>query len=514
MKRTPFFDQHVRDATTVLNLKGFARALHYLGHVVEHKATRETVTLCDVSHMGELDFKGPDALALVQKIITNDASKLSVNQALYSAMCDEGGNVIDDLVCFRLGEDHFRWVVNVTRTDEDYQHVLRNANGMNVKVDNISTDTALIALQGPKSLEVLQRITKDDLSALPYYGLAQTIIHTDQAEVPCIVSRTGYTGERGFEIMIERDLAPWVWDELLLVGRPLGIVPHGVAARESLRTEAGYLLNGNDMDRKTNPYEAGIGWIVKLSKDFIGKEALEKIKAAGPARKMVGLEVDGRCTIRHGHPIWRDGRQVGHVTSGPLPTELTGRNLGLGYVSSDSAQVGTPLEIEVRGRRITARIVSLPFCARRAKDDPALLTLSPYGLRFAKSHEWAHAGDDSIITVGLSDFGQRAMGDVLAIELPRKGDKVAQGKVAGWMDTYRKAVDFISPVSGEVVDVNEAALRDLQYVNAYPYARGGLFKVRAASTRELEALMDFHSYADHTRKLRRYDTWTRDLRMT
>ena len=243
--------------------------------------------------MGELDFQGPDALALVQKLITNDAAKLAVNQALYSTMCDERGILIDDLVCFRLAADHFVWVVNVTKTDEDYQWVLKHAQGMNVTVRNISTDTALMALQGPASREVLQRIAKADLAPLKYYWLIETILHTEHAEVPCTVSRTGYTGELGYEIMVARDLAPWVWDELLMVGRPLGIVPHGVAARESLRTEAGYLLNGNDMDGQTNPIEAGLGWVVKLSKDFIGRDALARIEANGVARKMVGLEVDG-----------------------------------------------------------------------------------------------------------------------------------------------------------------------------------------------------------------------------
>ncbi len=278
MKHTPLYDRHMRDASAVINLKGFARAMHYRGHIAEHKATREGVTLCDVSHMGEFDFQGPDALALLQKLITNDAAKLAVNQVLYSALCNADGNIIDDLVCYRLAADHFVWVVNVTKIDEDFQWVLRHARDMNVKVSNVSTDTALIALQGPQSRAGLQRITKADISSLQYYWLAQTIIYTRHAQVPCIVSRTGYTGERGYEIMVARDLAAWVWDELLLAGQPLGIIEHGVAARESLRTEAGYLLNGNDMDAQTNPFEAGIGWVVKFDKDVVGKEALDRVR--------------------------------------------------------------------------------------------------------------------------------------------------------------------------------------------------------------------------------------------
>ena len=330
----------------------------------EHRATRESVTLCDVSHMGELEFKGADALALVQKLITNDAGKLADNQALYSAMCDERGILLDDLVCFRLAADHFVWVVNVTRTDDDYQWVLKHAHGMNVQVTNVSTDTALLALQGPASREVLQRIAKADLAPLKYYWLTQTVIHTERAEAPCIISRTGYTGERGYEIMVARDLAPWVWDELLMAGRPLGIEPHGVAARESLRTEAGYLLNGNDMDGETNPIEAGLGWVVKLSKDFIGRDALARIAANGVGRKMVGLEIDGTRTIRNGYRIYRNGNETGRVTSGPLSPRLIGRNGGLGYVATADAEPGTEIEVDIRGTRSRGRVVAMPSSAR------------------------------------------------------------------------------------------------------------------------------------------------------
>src|SRR5436190_15405152 len=208
MKHTPLYQQHVRDASTVINLKGFARAMQYRGHAAEHRATREQVSLCDVSHMGELEFVGADALALVQKLITNDAARLAIDQALYSTMCDERGIVIDDLVCFRLAADRFVWVVNVTKTDADYQWVLKHAHGMNVTVRNISTDTALMALQGPASREALQRICKADLKPLEYYRLVQTVLHTQHADARCIVSRTGYTGELGYEIMVGRDLAP------------------------------------------------------------------------------------------------------------------------------------------------------------------------------------------------------------------------------------------------------------------------------------------------------------------
>ena len=375
--------------------------------------------------MGELEIKGTDALALVQKLITNDAGKLAANQALYSVMCDDNGMVLDDLVCLRLADDHFIWVVNVTKTDADYQWVLKHAQGLDVEVSNVSTDTALMALQGPESREVLQRITKADLENLKYYRFTQTVVHTEHAEVSCIISRTGYTGERGYEIMVARDLGPWVWDELLLAGRPLGIVPAGVAARESLRTEAGYLLNGNDMDGETNPIEAGLGWVVKLSKDFIGRDALAQIKANGVARKMVGLEIEGTRTIRNGYRIFRNGKETGTVTSGPLSRDLTGHNVGLGYVQSTDAEIGTEIEVDIRGTRSVGRVVAPPFCPRKVKEEASVRTWSPYDVRFSESHVWAGLEDGSkdVLAIGISDFGQRSLGDILCVDLPKVGDQ-------------------------------------------------------------------------------------------
>ena len=512
MKHTPLFEQHIRDASVVINLKGFARAMQYSGHMKEHRATREAVTLCDVSHMGEVDFRGPDAEALVQKLITGDASKLAVNQCLYSVMCNEKGTVIDDLVCFRLARDHFIWVVNVTKTDYDYQWILKHAAGMNVVVRNVSSDFALMALQGPESREVLQRITKADLSALRYYWLSDTIVRTAQGEVPCIVSRTGYTGERGYEILVARDLAPAVWDELLLVGRPLGIVPHGVAARESLRTEAGYLLNGNDMDGTTNPFEAGLGWVVKFSKEFVGRAALEDVKKKGVKRTIVGLEVQGPSTIRKGQRLFANGVLVGDVTSGPL-VSASGAGQGLGYVQVEYAKPGTELEVEIRDRKHRVRVVALPLAPRRAKEEPLIRTYSPYELRFTRSHVWARSDGDGVITVGISDFGQRILGDVLHAEGPRAGDQVTAGAAAGWLDTYRKTFEIASPLAGEVIEVNSAALRTPAGINAYPYSTAGIFRIRASNPREYESLMSFAEYAGLTAELSRYERWSQEKRI-
>ena len=514
MKHTPIFAQHVRDATTVINLKGVARAMHYRGHIAEHRATREAVTLCDVSHMGEINFEGPDALRLVQKLMTNDASKLAINQGLYSVMCDEDGIVIDDLVCFRLASDHFVWVVNVTKTDDDFRWVLRHSLGLDVQVANISTDTALLALQGPHSREVLQRITEADLSTLQYYWLAQTTIHTSHAEVPCMISRTGYSGERGYEIMVGRDCAAWVWDELLLVGRPLGIEPCGVAARESLRTEAGYLLNGNDMDARTNPFEAGLGWVVKPTKDFIGRAALERVKGEGVTRRLVGFEMQDRYTVRNGYAIYKGGKAIGKVTSGTLSP--TGASFGMGYVDVAHSDPGADVEVDVRGVHCKARIVALPFIHRKCREEATFTTFSPYELRFTETHEWVRPAVKSANTVivGLSDFGQRNLGDILCANLPKVGDRVTTGRAAGWIDAYRKACDILAPITGEVVEINEALAGQPSLINAYPYDRRGLMKIRVTSLRECDELLSFEQYTDLIRRHQHYDEWTKDKRLT
>ena len=518
MKHTPLFDRHARDASMLINLKGVARPLEYRGHMAEHRATREAVTLCDVSHMGELDVAGPDALTLVQRLITNDAARLDTDQALYSVMCDADGFVIDDLVCLRLGTEQFLLVVNVTKTEEDFAWALAHAREHDVEVRNRSAETALMALQGPESREVLQRVCAADLAALDYYRLVQTTVHTDRAEVPCIVSRTGYTGEWGYEVMVARELAPWVWDTLLDVGRPLGIMAHGVAARESLRTEAGYLLNGNDMDARTDPFEAGVGWTVKLTKeDFVGKAALLEKQARGVSRRLVALEVLGPQTIRYGDGLHHSDREVGRVTSGPLPASLAGRNLGLGYVAIEHAEPGTELEVEVLGRRCPARVVELPPRARRVRAGPSVSTYSPYALGFSSGHAWVHAADDDgdgTVVIGLSDFGQRRLGDVLAVELPAVGEQIVAGAPACRLESYRVSFGLVAPLSGEVVAVDERAAVRPTHVNAYPYDRGGLLRVRPTTPPEPGALMEYADYRGLVDRLRSYDHWTQEQRTT
>jgi glycine cleavage system H protein len=271
------------------------------------------------------------------------------------------------------------------------------------------------------------------------------------------------------------------------------------------------------MDAATNPIEAGLEWVVRFSKEgFIGKDALARIKAQGVARTLVGLEIEGHRTVRNGYPLYAGGKPVGQVTSGPLSRALSGRNLGLGYVATEHARAGTLLEVAIGDRKSKARVVPTQFCARRVKEEPAVTTFSPYDLRFSDSHVWARVdeGARDVVVLGLSDFGQRILGDILSVDLPEVGDRVTKGSAAARLDSYRRPCDVVSPVSGEVVEVGESLVGHPERINAYPYARSGLLKVRVATPREIEALMPFEGYAALTERLQRYDEWFKDRRMT
>ena len=516
MRQTPLFDIHARTALNVINLKGVARPVEYVGHAAEHRAIRECVSICDASHLGDIEIEGPDATALVQKLITNDAESLAVGDALYTVICNEDGHIIDDLVCYRRGEDRYLWIVNVPKTDQDLRWVMRHAHGLDVAVRDLTLDLALIALQGPYSGEVLQRVTRADLSRMAYFGCAETVISTDGIEVPCMIARTGYTGERGYEICVARELAPAVWNQLLLVGAPLGIVAHGVAARESTRTECGYLLNGNDMDDTTYPAEVNLGWVVRMATDFIGKAALQALKPEDIERKLVGLAMDGTGTMRFGNAILKDGAPIGRVTSGPLPPQVTGgeASLGLGFVATAQAAAGTEIEIDVAGTVTPARIVSLPMCTLRVKDDGKVDTRSPYDLAFSPGHVWARAVGDGTFAIGLTDYGQRHLGEVLSADLPAPGDRTTEGAPFARLDAYHKAFDLVAPLSGEVIAVDGDAASRPSNINKYPYRADGLVIVKADDPAQADAMTGYGGYLAQVRDLLRYETWSTRKRTT
>ncbi len=340
---------------------GWDMPVEYSGVADEHMAVRTRAGLFDVSHMGEIELAGRDALAAVQKLTSNDASRLAHHQAQYSALTTPSGTFVDDVLTYRLGDEHFMLVVNASNIIKDFNWITGQITDCgDVVAVNTSSRYALLALQGPAAREVLQTLTGVNLAELKYYWFTTGEI----ASVAGTISRTGYTGEDGFEVFVPPAAAERVWDAILAAGRAAGVVPAGLAARDTLRLEAAMRLYGNDMDETTSVLEADLGWIVGWKKDgFTGAETLRRQKADGVARKLVGFEVLDRGIARHGHQVFVDGRQAGVVTSG-TQTPFVKKAIGMAYLPAERTAPGTEFDVDVRGRRLRAHVVPMPFYKR------------------------------------------------------------------------------------------------------------------------------------------------------
>lgn len=363
MKNTNFFEVHNSLNAKIVEFAGYRMPIQYpTGIIAEHKAVRDSVGVFDVSHMGEFFVKGEDALNFVQKITVNDASKLSYGKVQYSAMCYEDGGIVDDLLVYNMGENHYMLVVNGANIDKDWDWCTKNAKGMSLELTNNTDAINLLAVQGPNSRKALEKLTDEDISeeTLPFYNFKEGKL----ADVQMIISRTGYTGELGFELYFEGDesVAKKVWDAIFEAGKEFNIMPTGLGARDTLRLEKGYCLYGNDIDQTTNPIEAGLGWITKVDKgDFNGKVPIVKTKEEKPSRRLVGFVVDAeRFIARQGYKIFKDGEEIGHVTSGNLSPSLN-KPIGMGYVSWAYKAADTEIEIEARGKKFPAKISKMPL---------------------------------------------------------------------------------------------------------------------------------------------------------
>ena len=359
LKRTSLYDVHRAAGARIVEFGGWEMPVQYAGIVEEHHAVRTAAGLFDVSHMGEVEIFGPGALESVQRLVTNDASRLTPGGGLYSPMCLPSGGIIDDLTVFRLHGDRFLLVVNATRTERDFLWIAEHTRAATAR--NRSAELALLALQGPKAETILGRLTGADLTQLAHFHLAEGMA---VAGLACLVARTGYTGENGFEIACEWNAAPVLWRALMDTGGPDGLVPAGLGARDTLRLEAGYMLYGNDIDETTTPLEAPLGWTIKFEKgEFIGREALLAQKERGAVRKLVGFEMMERAVPRHGYALLAGGRPTGQVTSGTFGPWVR-KSIGMGYVAREYAAVGMPLQVDIRGRPTGAKVVKLPFYRR------------------------------------------------------------------------------------------------------------------------------------------------------
>lgn len=357
MKRTAFYDQHNALGAKIVDFAGFEMPVQYTGIIEEHQIVRKKVGVFDVSHMGEFQVRGKDALQFLQRVTVNDVSKLEQGKAQYSAMCYEHGGIVDDLLVYHAG-DHYMLVVNASNIQKDFDW-LQSQIKEHVELKNASDDFSLLAIQGPRSLDTLQKLTSVVLSKIEYYHFTRGEV----AGVPMIISRTGYTGELGFEIYFDSSVATGkkVWEEVFTAGKAYGIAPVGLGARDTLRLEMGFCLYGNDIDQTTHPLEAGLGWITKLGKgEFLGRTPMLKAKEAGLKRKLVGFALPDKNIARHGFPVNVDGRAIGQVTSGTFSPSLQ-KSVGMGYVSISHAEPGATISISIRGKEIPASVVKLPF---------------------------------------------------------------------------------------------------------------------------------------------------------
>ncbi len=361
LRKTPLHAVHRESGAKMVPFGGWEMPVEYAGVIAEHLAVRSAAGLFDVSHMGEFEVAGPGALSFLQRVTSNNVAKLADGQAQYSALPMPSGAPVDDVIVSRKAADCFGLVVNASNIQKDFRW-LQQQGPKHCELHDRSDEFALIAIQGPKAQAILQGLTPLELAGLRYY-------HFAEAELlghPATISRTGYTGEDGFEILVTSDRAETLWRRLITVGQPQGLVPAGLGARDTLRLEARMCLYGNDMDETTSLIEAGLGWIVSVDEakgDFVGRAVLEAQKKNGAPRRLVGFEIVGRGIARHGHPVSLKGAQVGVVTSGSFAPFLQ-KNIGLCYLPSEHSAVGIEFDVEIRGKLVPARVVPTPFYKR------------------------------------------------------------------------------------------------------------------------------------------------------
>lgn len=360
LKRTPLFEAYSKYGGKTIDFGGWELPVQFSGIKAEHEAVRTKAGLFDVSHMGEIFVSGPDSLAYLQNLVTNDVSKIKEGQAQYTAMCYADGGTVDDLLTYKMDDTHYMLVVNASNIEKDFDWMNENSFG-DVKLENASEQFGLLALQGPLAESVLQRMTDEDLSEIKPFRFKQEVSIAGHS---VLVSRTGYTGENGFEIYANPEDIKALWDKILAEGSEDGVLPTGLGARDTLRFEAGLALYGQELSKDITPLEAGIGFVVKLNKEqFIGKEALALQKENGVSRKLAGIEMIDKGIPRHGYAVYAGEEKIGEVTTGTQSPTLK-KNIGNVLISSEHAELGTDLEVEIRNKRLKAKIIETPFYKR------------------------------------------------------------------------------------------------------------------------------------------------------
>ncbi|WP_110955056.1 glycine cleavage system aminomethyltransferase GcvT [Anaerosinus massiliensis] len=364
LQKTPLYETHLEHGGKIVEFGGWLLPVQYSGIVEEHRAVREKAGLFDVSHMGEVLVKGKDALVFLQNVVTNDVARLVLHKILYTPMCYQDGGIVDDLLIYKQADDEYLLVINAANIEKDWQWLLANKANFAVELTNLSACTAQLALQGPMAQKILSELTDTPLGRIEYYWFLPKVIIAGKET---LVSRTGYTGEDGFEIYCQSEDATALWDAIMDAGKPYGILPAGLGARDTLRFEACLPLYGHELSKDISPLEAGIGMFVKLDKGaFNGRDALAEQKKDGVKRWIVGVVMNGRGIARAGYPVIAEGRCIGTVTTGSYAPTID-KNLGLALVDVGFAKVGQQFDIEIRGKHVAAQVIPKPFYKREGK---------------------------------------------------------------------------------------------------------------------------------------------------
>ena len=358
-KKTPLYDEHVKLGGKIVDYAGWLLPVQYEGLIPEHNAVRNEAGIFDVSHMGEIVVKGEEAEAYLDYLLTNDISKMVDNQVIYTFMCYPDGGVVDDLLVYRYNGEEYLLVVNAANVDKDFKWMIDNKKDFNIIIENISDQIGEVAIQGPEAANILQKLTETDLSAIKPFHLKRNV---DIAGVECMISRTGYTGEDGFEVYTSEEGIVTVWQKLLEVGKDSGLKPAGLGCRDTLRFEAALPLYGHEISQEVTPLEGGFKFFVKLDKepDFIGKEALNKQWTDGLTRKVAGFEMIERGIPREGYEIYKDGEKIGYVTTGYMSPTLK-KNIGNALIDIDQTEIGNEIEVMIRNKPVKAKIINKRF---------------------------------------------------------------------------------------------------------------------------------------------------------
>ncbi len=364
VKKTPLYEKHVAANGKMIDFAGWMMPVEYSGILSEHNAVRNDAGIFDVSHMGEVDVKGKGAEDFVQNLFTNNVKTMNDNQVLYGMMCYPHGGVVDDLLVYKYNNDHFLLVINASNIEKDYNWMLENKGSFDVELVNISDNLGEVAVQGPKAQKILQTLTTKNLDDIKFFYFDENV---EIAGIKCLVSRTGYTGEDGFEVYTTPENIGKIWDAVLEAGKSEGLLPTGLGCRDTLRFEAALPLYGNELSAEITPLEASLGFFVKLDNDdFIGKEALVKQKADGLKRKTVGFELLGKGIPRHGYPIVKDGKEIGVVTTGYMAPTV-GKTVGLALLEAEGIEVGTEIQVMIRNKAVDAVVTTKKFLDKKYK---------------------------------------------------------------------------------------------------------------------------------------------------